>query len=226
MPNRLLNLPWFTYNTKLLSQLGLQSDANSKDIRSKAGEIFEGMWEVTATSSSKLSFYTRCKTNIKEEPYLRIRNPEKRRNLARLRASSHRLNVELGRYSQNNKGDPYNTLWLKCCNTCCGDAKEYLLNLPFASEPTIEDEYHVLVCCPRYDDIRGKLSDQLKATLSSWNVNDSNSLASLFEDPLLHEFSSYVTNIFNIRFPKSSSDKPRKKQKKKDPHKTSKDAKR
>ena len=58
--------------------------------------------------NSKLDFYNIVKSEITFEPYLTINEYERRRALAQLRSSNHRLNCETGRYGLN-KSPKYNS---------------------------------------------------------------------------------------------------------------------
>ena len=140
-------------------------------------------------------------------------NREMRKSVARLRSSSHRLNIETARYqtskskpkSDNKRGSQSKTSeasaskeWNRCCKVCCDNNGELLLQLPFAERPIIEDEHHVLVSCPRFHHLRLQLDEHIKSTLLAWDER----LTSLFEEPAVHKFSSYIHKIFQLRLPK------------------------
>ena len=63
-----------------------------------------------------------------------------RAEVARLRLSAHKLNIETGRYSSKNK---YVAPEDRLCNCC--------------SLETCENELHFLISCPAYSDLREKL---------------------------------------------------------------------
>ena len=135
------------------------------------------------------------KNTIGYEPYLSLKDIKKRKAVAQLRFSSHRLNIETARYI-NNKSDvhPDKLTWKKCCKICCDKHAESLISFPFA-DPIIEDEHHVLVTCPKYEYIRQALNDKTKALLVSW---DKDRLADLFKTIHIHTFSSYVLKILHL----------------------------
>ena len=84
--------------------------------------------------SSKLKFYSLLKTELGAEKYLsEITHVKQRVDLTRLRLSSHSLHIETGRHNGTQREDRTCTL----CNS----------NL-------IEDETHVIITCPMYNDIR------------------------------------------------------------------------
>ena len=126
--------------------------------------------------NSKLRFYNIVKSEITFQPYLTINEYERRRALAQLRSSNHRLNCETGRYDLN-KSPKYhskleldNKLWRKCCKISCGPQAETLSHLPFF-EPIIEDEHHFLETCPLYQNTRLQLNDTIKSAIVSWDTD-------------------------------------------------------
>ena len=129
-----------------------------------------------------------------------------RKSIARLRSSSHRLNIETARYCsytiQRSSALPHSpgtVAWKQCCKVCCHEETELLLQLPFAGPPIIEDEQHVLATCPAYHHLRLQTSDHIKSAMLAWDER----LPSLFEEPYMLEFGNYINRIFQIRFPKT-----------------------
>lgn len=91
-------------------------------------------WYTDIQSSQRLSSYARYKTSLTLEPYLDIiMNKKYKIVLSRFRLSSHTLEIERGRYHNI----PRDERICKCCN----------LN-------TIESEYHFLLVCPLYLNLR------------------------------------------------------------------------
>ena len=113
--------------------------------------------------NSKLYFYKIVKSEIPFEPYLKINEYGRRRALAQLRSSNHRLNCETRRYDLN-KLEIDNKLWRKCCKILCGPQAETLSHLTFF-EPIIEDEQHFLATCPLYQNTRLQLNDTIKSAI-------------------------------------------------------------
>ena len=92
-------------------------------------------WHASIVDSPKLQFYSQFKTNLSHENYLDCVNIRKYRNaLACFRCSSHRLEIEYGRYSNVPRDQRF-------CKLCKNE---------------IETEYHFLLKCPFYSDIRKK----------------------------------------------------------------------
>ena len=193
-------LPWYNEMQSFLHILNLTTETSSTVISSTTKEMFEGLWYKAMQSSSKLKFYIMIKSSIGYEPYLSLNNIKKRRSVARLRFSSHNLNIETGRYIWRYAGPKMNTtqekiVWKKCCGTCSTDNAELLLSLPFA-DPIYEDEHHVLVSCPKYDYLRHQLNDQIKSALLCW---EDESIKDLFAAANINNFSSYIHRIFESR---------------------------
>ena len=125
--------------------------------------------------NSKLHFYNIVKSEITFEQYLTINEYERRRALAQLRSSNHRLNCETGRYDLN-KSPKYNyklkldnKLWKKCCKICCGPQAETL-----SHEPIIEDEQHFLATCPLYQNTRLQLNNKISHCLMGHRTTERN----------------------------------------------------
>ena len=91
---------------------------------------------MSINTSTKLQMYSSFKSDTAYEPYLsKIRNRKYKFALSRLRLTSHSLAVETGRYN----GTPREERMCIKCN----------MN-------SIENEYHFLLVCPHYTDIRRK----------------------------------------------------------------------
>ena len=83
-----------------------------------------------------IKYYCKFKNNFCFEEYLnKLHNNDLRQLLARFRLSSHNLEIETGRYNRIDRDSRY----CKLCN-----------------QNRIENEYHFLLCCPKYIEIRRK----------------------------------------------------------------------
>ena len=106
---------------------------------------FETNWQISKSSSSKLSFYNSFKSKFNQEPYLNISKGFSRRySTTQLRISAHDLEIENGRYKQLPQHE-------RIC-TWCKTSMD--LN-------TIEDENHLLYTCDLYSRDRRKLISRL-----------------------------------------------------------------
>ena len=108
-----------------------------KNIKQEIISSYVRFWQKEVMSRDgdrgKLSFYKCFKTNCYREPYLDvIKCPKQRAALARLRTSSHQLQIERGRYV----GTPRES---RFCPHCYKQGEEY-----------IEDETHFLLACPKF----------------------------------------------------------------------------
>ena len=139
----------WAYNVKtMLDNLGLSFLWDNQDIIDKSQysviktQLFDNATQELLTSiniSDKLDTYSSFKYDTEYEPYLKFINNKKYKfALSRLRLSSHGLAVETGRYNRNPRIPRANRLCLRC------------------NMRMVEDEYHFLLVCPLYADIRRK----------------------------------------------------------------------
>jgi hypothetical protein len=212
---RNLNLSWFKRMSELIELCVSMNNAdgggvssrfsrNGATVKHQLQTIFNQAWERASRKSSKLQFYRQVKNSPGFEPYLNISSRDVRKSMARLRSSSHRLNVETARYQytpqrlSKTKCNIDNSAWLKSCKICCDENVSGLLQLPFPEEPIVEDERHVLVTCPAYHHLRTGISDNILSTLLAWDER----LPALFEAPHIDDLAALVHRIFLTRFPK------------------------
>ena len=198
-----LSLPWYTRMHELIKVMSLSDPISPIKARSALVNKFDRLWESAIPQYSKLNFYKEIKSKISFEPYLLLSEFKKRKAIAQLRSSNHRLNNETGRFVPGKQNANYQKvidqgIWRKCCKTCSDTAAEYLAHLPFF-EPIIEDEQHFLVSCPRYHHIRLGLSDCLKSAIVSW---DYERIKELFRKENVVALANYIQQLLKIRFPK------------------------
>ena len=93
--------------------------------------------EVQNSASPRLEFYKTIKKNFGYEKYLDMKNFEFRKNIAKIRCSSHILEIEKGRHSKKIRSD-------RLCSVC--------------SLNEVETEEHFLTKCPRYHALRSNYS--------------------------------------------------------------------
>ena len=97
-------------------------------------DVFTQQWHARLENSTRARCYLTFAT-FKYQKYLDNLNIVKyRKSLSRLRLSSHRLEVEVGRWAKPNK-IPYEDRKCQVCNV-------------------LEEEFHVLLECPLYTDLR------------------------------------------------------------------------
>ena len=93
-------------------------------------------WHDNLTSQPKMEYYCKFKQDFVFEEYLAcVKNDNHRKELSRFRLSSHSLEIETGRYNNISREN-------RKCNLC--------------SQNTVESEYHFLLCCTVYSELRNK----------------------------------------------------------------------
>ena len=129
------------------------------DFKNRLIDCFKQKWYADITDSRILYYYKHIKTTFGYEQYLdKIVNPKLRSVLTKLRISAHNLRVETGRYARN-RLERNERKCLICANS-----------------NDIEDEYHFIILCNVYNDLRVKYQ-------SSY----------LYTNPSVHKF----VNFFN-----------------------------
>jgi hypothetical protein len=139
-----------TTNTdiNLLLKKTLGKFKNTVNIFFKSLFITDWKKQINQFSDSKLKIYNICKNNVGHEKYLTIvNNFELRRSFNKLRTSSHRLQIELGRY----QGVPRHN---RVCTKC--------------SSNIIEDELHFLFECSKYDEDRESMLFEITTVCSNF----------------------------------------------------------
>lgn len=135
---------WASNVKNLLSNLGFyevwlnqnvgNKNAFLKEIRVRLTDNFVQNWSSRITESSRANFYSLF-SNFNHQLYLETVNVQKFRiALTKLRVSSHRLEIEVGRWSRPNR-------------TPIGERKCFYCN-------KLEDEFHFLLECYLYKDLR------------------------------------------------------------------------
>jgi exonuclease III len=141
-------LNWAYNVKKLLTDCGMLNVWNDQDvnipsfyfIKQRIVDISVQELKAVVTASEKLCTYAIFKQSFVMEPYLTcVQNTKHRKCLTRFRISAHDLAIERGRYQ---KIERHNRL-CKCCN----------MNV-------IENEYHFLLVCPAYAEIRKSCLNQ------------------------------------------------------------------
>ena len=140
-------------------------------------DIARQNWRADLESSAKLSTYSEFKSLLNSEKYLKVvKNYFIRKQLAKLRTSNHDLMIEKGRYQG-----------IEVANRTCEQC----------DMQRVEDEYHFLLECPKYDDLG-------REYLPRYYVNYPNrckylSLISTENDTELQTLSIFVYKSFNLR---------------------------
>ena len=132
-------------------------------------------WGETINSMPKLVTYCKFKNTFCFEEYLnKLHNNDLRQLLARFRLSSHNLEIETGRYNRIDRDSRY----CKLCN-----------------QNRIENEYHFLLCCPKYIEIRRKYLGS-----NQWpTVNKFNNLMSMTNKISLLNVAKCIKECMSLR---------------------------
>ena len=202
---RLLHLSWYQsimditnkFDQSAIKQQekGKSLFPNSQLIKERVANYFRMEWDNARKQNKKLSFYNNVKEKFALEPYLTLADQTCTKSVAQLRTSSHKLQVETGRYGLKSFSTHH-----KVCEHCSSDVKEdleLLAHLPFA-DLILETEEHVLLECQKFEKERRGLKNTLYKALNS-------DIRSTFESENVSEMVRFIKKIFNKRFPKKIS---------------------
>ena len=171
------NLEWYSFWSQLHNDDG--------PARQTLERAMVSHWDALRQTQSKMKFYNAVKLDYGYEEYLDMRRVD-RKEISKLRLSSHDLRVETARYKQRQNTPTH-------CRFCCDDEHRGLLNnLPFP-ETVIEDEEHALATCPAYSASREQLPDELRSALSEKN------LGSLFRKDHCRQLNNFLKECKTIR---------------------------
>ena len=141
MENVELRTAWIRTIEKLLNFFQITYTESTQNFKSQCKKIINqkyiSKWERTLIDSdwARLEFYKTIKRKFGYEKYLDLNTFELRRSIAKLRCSSHTLEIEKGRHTKKPRNE-------RVCPVC---------NLN-----EIETEEHFLIKCPFYKDLRKK----------------------------------------------------------------------
>ena len=199
-----LNMNWFR-RINALSDI-LQSHSNYRlnypsQLRSRLRTDFEEIWNQERQQNRKLKFYNMIKLGFAKEMFVDINLSHKElKRLSQLRMSSHKYNIETGRY-----GSKHGNIMNRICGHCTSDDKEtigFLQECPFF-DPIVEDEFHILTQCPLYMSARQKLIPETKQLMQS-----THGLTEIFNDKqLIRDIAKFALRCHNTRFPEEKEQK-------------------
>ena len=125
----LYNSSWYNHLMDLASRFQCSKQDPASKIRNIMERHYKELWLQSIQCNNKLRTFKRFKHEFKLENYLLHESLENRKNLTRLRISSHKLAVETGRYKNIALNE-------RLCQLCECNA--------------VEDEYHFVMNCPFY----------------------------------------------------------------------------
>jgi hypothetical protein len=185
------NRNWAYQIKSILEQLGLTYVWNEQEtltekseqtytynlIKQRLFDHYKQHWYSEIINSSRLNTYCRTKNTFNTEPYLDIITTKKFKiALTQFRLSSHRLEIERGRYHNIARDNRK----CKFCN----------LNV-------VESEYHFLLICPLYKDIR---KTYLKSYYQAWpTLNKFDMLMGTQNKKEIINLSKYIYNANCLR---------------------------
>jgi hypothetical protein len=119
-----------------LQQSDIYTQIPFLEIKQRIIDNFLQRWYSEVVNSRRLETYSLFKHAFERERYLEVITDQRFKNaLARFRTSSHRLNIEIGRYNNVPRDQ-------RVCLSCN-------MNI-------LENEYHFLLVCPKYRELRRK----------------------------------------------------------------------
>ena len=140
-------------------------------------DVFITEWNHGLSLSSSSMLYKEMKQSFEMSPYLLIIQNKKHRNaIAKLRLSSHQLNIETGRHTNIERLD-------RKCNLCNLD--------------DLEDEYHFTLICPIYKDLR--IAYIQKYFYRRPNVMKSLELLNSTRPKILNNLAIFILKAFKLR---------------------------
>ena len=137
-------LNWAFQVKKILDSLGLshlwrlepETEISYEAIKMRIFDQYNQTLTMEINNSSRLRLYSKYKENNEQETYLNlIKNKTYMQTLSRFRLSSRQLEIETGRHIGSDRDQ-------RLCRKC--------------NMRMIEDEYHFLLTCPLYNDLRTK----------------------------------------------------------------------
>lgn len=146
-------------------------------IKQRVLDNFKQRWYSDINNSGRLYSYAIFKHEFELEKYLRVIPEGKYRNaLSRFRTSSHRLRVETGRYENI--------------------ARENRICI-FCNMNQVENEYHFLLVCPLYRELRRNF---LKSYYCHWpTINKFENLISTASSKMLNEVAKFIYFAMEMR---------------------------
>ena len=152
---------WIKTIEKILNTLNLVEYTDSpifNVISKKMGkQFYKSKWEerICTSDYSRLAFYKQIKSDLSPSKYTFLPFYQRKR-IAKLRCSSHLLEIEKGRHKKKNVGD-------RLCQMCPMNA--------------VEDENHFLTNCTAYTSLRRRHGYTGKNSIEIMNDADQNNLS-------------------------------------------------
>ncbi len=172
------NLNWAYHIKSILNGLGFPNLWHNQDalegaynqIKLRIWDQYKQTWCANLNNSSRLSIYSRYKHIFCQDQYLHIiSQPKYRIALTKFRISAHDLEIERGRHVNIDRAD-------RICSYC--------------NQNAIESEFHFLLVCTHYSDLRRKY---LPAYFCNWpTLNKFDMLMSSTSKQITRGLSKYI----------------------------------
>ena len=144
-------------------------------LKQRLKDIHLQEWMSSILNNRRLETYSQFKSLLNMELYLTVvSNVRYKVSLARLRCSSHGLEIEKGRHKNIHRTHRY-------CNYCLRHG-----------EAIVENEYHFIMECPLYDDLRDKYFSKLGRFSFIFLMSNNNPLT-------LNSLAAFVYHAFSRR---------------------------
>ena len=176
---------WALEVKNLLNNLGFNYLWNNENVSNmQLKRVIETLYDqhlqgfyAELRGSSKLTTYNQIKGSFTTEKYLSsVKNTKHRTALTRLRCSAHRLLIEEGRFRNIERSE-------RLCNKCNMQA--------------IENEYHFVMACPFYRDIR---RETLPRYYCAWPTQQKFiNLMTASQQSVLRKLAKFVYCAFELR---------------------------
>ena len=159
----------------------------ANEIHKRSKEIFEQkilchLEEKRDKSEGKLVFYSKLKSKYGKELYLELQNVKNRNVIRNIRISTHKLNIETGRYQGIERDKRF-------CDLC-------KLN-------KTESEEHFLIECPIFDDERELFLNYINENTNMYtkklNIHIIRTIMTTDDLSILNAFGRHLRNCFDIR---------------------------
>ncbi len=127
--------------------------------------------------------YITFKTNFEYESYLNMTSEHQRKALTRFRISAHRLAIERGRYTV-----PLTPAENRICTYC--------------PNQEVEDEYHFLMSCSYYQELRNTLTANVLKECRNFSVLNTKEqfiFMLIAGDTISSHVSKYINDAFSMR---------------------------
>ncbi len=135
----------------------------TSQIEIKLQDSFTEKWHTEIIQLPKLRIYKLFKSSFETEEYLFILNKNHRQALSRFRLSAHTLEIEKGCWYRKLADGKWRSAKIPIEERLC----------TYCSNNDVETEYHILITCTKYSDLRSDLFNVAKDLIINFDELDS-----------------------------------------------------